>query len=241
MNTIIVTGDSGGLGYEIIKKLLTSDNLNVIGISRRVNEEVEQLQKLFLGRYKHIDFDLSKPESVKDLYFDHLKELKSINGLVNNAAFAYDDLLTNANLNTVDEMFKINVYSNFILTKYVIRDMLLKNVQGSIVHISSISTKSGFKGLSMYAASKGAIEAFSLGVSREWGKRGIRSNCVVPGFLETNMTKNFGIEELEKLLRRSSLNTLTKLESVANTVSFLLSEESCSITGENIRVDSGGV
>lgn len=82
-------------------------------------------------------------------------------------------------------MYNVNVFSPMLLTKYAIRNMLLHHTQGSIIHISSISVHTGYKGLSMYASSKGALEAFSKDTAREWGQLGIRSNVVVPGFMET--------------------------------------------------------
>ena len=87
-------------------------------------------------------------------------------------------------------MYDINIFSTFMLTKYIIRDMLLNKTKGSIVHISSISAHTGYKGLSMYASTKGALEAYSKNISREWGRLGIRSNVVCPGFMMTEMSSS---------------------------------------------------
>lgn len=138
-------------------------------------------------------------------------------------------------------MFGLNVYSPMILTKYVIRNMLLHKTSGSIVHISSISVHTGYKGLSMYAATKGALEAFSKNTSREWGVKGIRSNCVVSGFMETEMSSTLDGDLIEKIKNRTSLKSLTDLTSVANTVEFLISDKSNSITGQLLHVDSGTI
>ena len=120
---ILITGDSRGLGKSI-KKELEKHNFNLIGISRNSND---------------INYDLSNPDKIKELYFDEIKPKGPIYGLINNAAIAYDDIITNANSSLIEEMFKVNVISPIMLTKYAIRDMLLNKTQGSIVHISSIS------------------------------------------------------------------------------------------------------
>jgi 3-oxoacyl-[acyl-carrier protein] reductase len=119
--------------------------------------------------------------------------------------------------------------------------MILNKIKGSIVHISSISVHTGYKGLSMYASTKGALEAFSKNTAREWGSKGIRSNCVVSGFMDTNMSSSINNELKEKIKNRTSLRELTDVKSVSNTVEFLLSFKSNSITGQLINVDSGTI
>jgi 3-oxoacyl-[acyl-carrier protein] reductase len=117
--------------------------------------------------------------------------------------------------------------------------MVFNTVGGSIVHVSSISVRSGSKGLAMYAATKGALEAFSRNTAREWGARGIRSNCVVPGYMETEMTAGMSSERKGKLFRRTALGTATSVQSVAATIQFLLGDEAASITGQDVVVDGG--
>jgi 3-oxoacyl-[acyl-carrier protein] reductase len=133
-------------------------------------------------------------------------------------------------------MQAVNVLAPILLTKLVIRNFLLHRTAGSLVHVSSISTRDGYKGLAMYAATKGALEAFSKGVAREWGSRGIRSNCVVPGFMETPMSAGLGPEQREKIYRRQPLGKAVDVESVAATVSFLLGPDAGSITGQEYVV-----
>jgi 3-oxoacyl-[acyl-carrier protein] reductase len=93
----------------------------------------------------------------------------------------------------------------------------------------------------MYAATKGAIEAFSKTVAREFGTKKIRSNCVAPGFMETDMSRSLTEEDKKRIYQRNSLKEETKIESVAKAVLFLLDEESYSITGQVIHVDNGTI
>ena len=138
-------------------------------------------------------------------------------------------------------MYAVNVFTPMMITKYAIRNMLLHHTQGSIVHISSISAHTGYKGLAMYASSKGALEAFSKDTAREWGELGIRSNVVVPGFMETSMSSTLTDEQKDRIYKRTSLKQPTCIRSVAETVSFILSDKAASITGQNIHVDSGTI
>jgi 3-oxoacyl-[acyl-carrier protein] reductase len=93
----------------------------------------------------------------------------------------------------------------------------------------------------MYASSKGSLEAFSKNASREWGEKGIRSNCVVAGFMDTDMSSALGDDLKNRIKNRTSLKRLTDLQSVSNTVEFLISDKSKSITGQLINVDSGTI
>lgn len=222
---ILLTGDSRGLGL-VIRKKLKENGFQVIGISRKS---------------KDIQFDLQNPEKVKYLYLEKIKKQGPFHGFVNNAAFAYDDLATNIDPKKLNYMFNINVLSPMILTKYMIRDMLLNKIAGSIVHISSISVYTGYKGLSMYAATKGAIESFSKNISREWGSLGIRSNIVCPGFMDTEMSSSLSQEQKRKIFRKNSFLKELNVDDVANTVVFMISKKSEGITGQVINVDNGTI
>jgi 3-oxoacyl-[acyl-carrier protein] reductase len=119
--------------------------------------------------------------------------------------------------------------------------MLLHHTRGSIVHLSSISVHTGYKGLAMYASTKGALEAFSKNTAREWGELGIRSNCLVAGFMETEMSSTLDEEQKNRIYKRTSLKKAVDVQSVAETIAFLLSKNANSITGQNIHVDSGTI
>lgn len=93
----------------------------------------------------------------------------------------------------------------------------------------------------MYASTKAALEAFSKTVAREWGERNIRSNALVAGFMETDMSGTLTEEQKNRIYNRTSLKKPTSVESVAATVLFLLTDDSSSITGQNIFVDNGTI
>lgn len=238
---IIVTGCSRGVGLEICRVLLEQDN-TVYGISRSFSDEFKALQVEYIGKLFFKSVDLADSENVRqNIFKDYCGNKVKIDGYVNNAAVAYDDIISNLNLDRLKSMYDVNVFTPMIMTKNVIRNMILHHTKGSIIHISSISVHTGYKGLAMYASSKGALEAFSKDTAREWGVMGIRSNVVVPGFMDTAMSSTLSEEQRGKIYARTSLKAATSIRSVAETVAFLLSEKAESITGQNIHVDSGTI
>jgi len=191
---------------------------------------------------KWLQYDLADGENIRQSVFkDWIGFDTPIHGFVNNAALAYDDIITNLNLDSLEKMYHVNVFTPMMLTKFVLRQMLLHNIKGSIVHISSISVHTGYKGLSMYASTKGALEAFSKNTAREWGEKGIRSNCLVAGFMLTEMSSTLSDNQKNRIYQRTSMKQPVDVDSVTKTITFLLSDESISITGQNIHVDNGTI
>ncbi len=241
MKNILVTGVSRSLGLTITEHLLKNDYA-VYGISRKKTDSLKKLEKDYPDTFKWTSFDLEDSEGVKDQIFKNFLGFDTpVHGIVNNAAMAYDDIVTNLDLEQLQNMYKINVFTPMNITKYAIRHMLLHNIKGSIVHLSSISVHTGYKGLAMYASSKGALEAFSKNTAREWGEKGIRSNCIVAGFMETDMNAALDKSQKDRIYRRTSLKAPTTKSSVAHMAEFLLSDASESITGQNLHVDAGTI
>lgn len=238
---ILVTGVSQGLGLEIARAILEA-GWSVYGVSRRHSTGYQALQHAHGERAKFHSVDLADAASLKEQIFGtFLPARVPLHGLVNNAAVAYDDLVSNLEIDRLRAMYEINVYSPMLVTKYAIRNMLLNRVAGSLVHISSVSVHTGYKGLAMYASTKGALEAFSKNAAREWGERGIRSNCVVAGFMETAMSDTLTPAQKEKIYQRTALKRATSPASVAAAVCYLLGEGAASTTGQNVVVDAGTI
>jgi len=216
---ILLTGVSQGLGLEIARAVL-AQGWSIYGVSRRLTPEYEALMGVYPERVKFYAFDLADVDGLKTKVFKEFVGLDvPLHGLVNNAALAYDDLITNLDEARLKAMYVVNVFAPMMATRQAIRNMLLHGQGGSIVQISSISVHTGYKGLAMYASTKGALEAFSKNTAREWGERAIRSNCVVPGFMETDMSASLSESQRVKIYRRTALKSATALESVAATES----------------------
>ena len=238
---ILVSGISKGLGLAISEVILNK-GWTVYGISRSKTEELNDLMAQYPETLHWLSYDLSNSDNVRKIIFKDWIGLQTvIHGFVNNAALAYDDIVTNLNIELLENMYRVNVFTPMNITKFAIRQMLLHHTKGCIIHLSSISVHTGYKGLAMYASSKGALEAFSKNTAREWGELGIRSNCLVAGFMETEMSASLSEDQKNRIYQRTSLKKPVDKYSVANTIAFLLSEEAKSITGQNIHVDSGTI
>ena len=241
VKNILITGVSQGLGLATVEAVLAVGD-TVYGVSRRLTPKFQALQAQHPGRVHFKACDLGQPTEAVRCVFNDFMDLKTpLHGFVNNAAVAYDDLVTNVQLEPLAAMYAVNVFTPMLFVRHCIRNMLLHEIRGAIVHVSSISVHTGYKGLAMYASTKGALEAFSKNTAREWGERGVRSNCLVAGFMETNMSATLSNEARERIYRRTSLKQATDIASVAGTINYLLGDEARSITGQNIFVDSGTI
>jgi 3-oxoacyl-[acyl-carrier protein] reductase len=238
---VLITGVSQGLGLAVAEAVVAQGWV-VYGVSRRLSSEYAALQAEQPDLVKFFPFDLSDVDGVKSKLFKEFVGLDvPLHGLVNNAAIAYDDLVTNLDEERLQAMYAVNVFAPMMAIRQTIRNMLLHGQGGSIVNISSISVHTGYKGLAMYASTKGALEAFSKNTAREWGARGIRSNCVVAGFMETAMSGTLSEAQRQKIYQRTALKRATSLESVAASVVFLLGDGAASITGQSVVVDAGTI
>ena len=241
MKNILITGISKGLGL-VLARSLVNLNYNIFGINRTNTDELNCLMNEYPEKIKIFNYDLSDSDNARNLLLGTFIPIETpLHGFINNAAVAYDDIITNIRIEPLENMFRVNVFTPFILTKYIIRNMLFHKTTGSIIHISSISAHTGYKGLGMYASTKAALEAFSKTTAREWGSKGIRSNRIVAGFMDTAMSSKLSPEQKDRIYKRTSLQNPTKMESVAETAVFLLSDKSESITGQNVFVDSGTI
>ncbi|MGY8689340.1 MAG: SDR family NAD(P)-dependent oxidoreductase, partial [Verrucomicrobiales bacterium] len=128
--------------------------------------------------------------------------------------------------------------STILLTKYAIRSMLLQET-GRVVNVASVIATTGFKGLSVYGATKAGLLGFTQSLAREVGAAGITVNSVSPGFMETEMTSGMGSADLERIRRRSPMKRLITPNDVAGVIKLLLSEEGANITGVDIKIDAG--
>lgn len=213
-----------------------------MGLSRSSSVELDGLLAQHGDSLQWLAFDLADTAAIRQRVFNDFIPLSMpLHGVVNNAAVAYDDLITNLQHEPLQAMLAVNLVAPMLIVREALRNMVLHHTAGSIVHVSSISAHTGYKGLAMYASSKGALEAFSKNTAREWGVRGIRSNCVVPGFMETEMSAALSDEQRQRIYRRTALRRATGLESVAAMVIHLLSDSSESVTGQNLFVDGGTI
>lgn len=234
---VIVTGASRGLGLAICRQLL-QQGFTVLALARTLSTDLNALTEQYGSDLTFVSADLSDLDNIQPLCSELIKLHGRPYALINNAAVGYDGVLATMHNSEITALLNLNVQAPILLTKYLLRPMLL-NQSGRIINISSIIARTGFNGLSVYAASKAALEGFTKSLSREVGKAGITVNCVAPGYMQTEMTNSLQGDKLESIKRRSPLGRLATPDDAAGAVLYLLSEQTAAITGTTITVDAG--
>ena len=139
----------------------------------------------------------------------------------------------------IDRAIATNLRGALTLTRQVVRQMRMNEPGGSIVNISSVVGLRGYRGMAVYGATKGGLDAMTRALARELGAWKIRVNSVAPGYLRTEMSATLKDSQLEKILRRTPLQRLGTPADVVGPVRFLLSDESAFVTGQVLVVDGG--
>ena len=232
---ILITGASGGIGNELVKKFVSLGG-NVLGSGTK-SEKLDKIKKQY-PNIKVKKFDISEHSRIEEFIDDVSLKLGGLDILINNAGTNADNL----SLRMKDEEWKkvidINLTSTFLLSKHAIKKML-KSKFGRIVNITSVVGHTGNLGQSNYSASKAGIIGMSKSLAIEYAKKNITVNCVSPGFIISDMTINIAEKIKLYLTSRIPMGKLGTGEDVSNCVAFLSSEQASYVTGETIHVNGG--
>ncbi|MBP6485694.1 MAG: 3-oxoacyl-ACP reductase FabG, partial [Moraxella sp.] len=177
-------------------------------------------------------------EQTNQLFDSIEKEFGNVQVLVNNAGITQDGLLMRMDDNAWERVLDVNLTSVFRTSKRAMKGMM-KARQGRIINITSVVAAMGNAGQTNYTASKAGIEGFTRSLAREIGSRQITVNCVAPGFIDTDMTKDLDEALIQSMLNAVPLARLGKPEDIAAAVNFLASEEAGYITGTVLDVNGG--
>lgn len=240
MPNVIVTGGSRGLGLGIVNRLVTA-GYRVIAIARRQSDDLTALMQRTAesgeGSIEFRPFDLADISGIADFVRRLRREFGPIYGLVNNAALGTSGMLAMMPIARIGELVHVNLVSPIVVTRCVVRSMLAEP-PGRIVNIASILGINGYSGVSVYGATKAALLGFTRALAREVGASDINVNAVAPGFLDTDMTREFS-ELRARVVRRAALRRLAEVDDVASVVEYLLGPHAKSITGTVVTVDAG--
>ncbi len=236
----LVTGGSRGIGKAIALRLAADGHAVVVNYSANssaASDVVAQIESAG-GQAISVRADVSDPDQVDGLFDQVAVDLGSVDVLVNNAGITKDNLLLRMSHEDFDSVIHTNLRSAFLCTKASLRGML-KARWGRIISIASVAGISGNAGQANYAASKAGMIAFSKSIAKEVGSRGITSNVVAPGYIETDMTDALGESVRETASAAIALGRFGQPEEVAEAVGFLASDASSYITGQVLAVDGG--
>ena len=234
----VVTGAQGGIGCAIVHRLL-SDGFFVIAIDRTD-------RGIFSGNKSvtNLSCDISDEESVRTTFSTISEKCDWLDVLVNLAGINHKSSIENMQTSKWDHLFSTNVGGMFLTVKYAL-PMMKDRQNASIINFSSIAGHVASKDYPAYVTSKAAVESFTIGLSKEMLKYGIRVNAVAPGWVNAGFTdaarsQSDNPEELEEAARKAHLmGRMAEAEEIASVISWLANSKSNFITGQIVFVDGG--
>ena len=216
--TALITGTSRGIGKSI-KEVLSNDGIEIISPSRN-------------------ELDLSSSESI-DRFLSNLST--DIDIIINNAGILKVGEPGDFSTDDLNETLQVNVIAPFKIISGIIEKMKIQNF-GRIVNISSIWGQKSKKGRTLYSSSKAALDALTRSFAIEFAPYNILINSVAPGYIETDMLKQYNTEEELSIIRNTiPMKRFGKKIEIAELVKFLCSEKNSYITGQILTIDGGFV
>ena len=235
----IVTGGGSGIGLAIAEKFVQS-NIRTIIVGRdeqKLKKAKEKLGALCTA----MNCDLSDLAVIPKLVDDIIKQFGHIDVLVKNAGINLKKDFTDVNDDEFQKILLTNVTAVFALSREVVKCMLEKG-RGSIINISSMASQYGIPKVIAYTASKSAIEGMTRAMAVELSPKGIRVNCIAPGFIVTDMSAkalNSDPERKQKVMSRTPMGYLGNPSDIANAALYLANGEANYVTGIVLPVDGG--
>ena len=235
----IVTGGGSGIGLAITKKFV-AENITTIIIGRdqeKLNNAKAELGELCVP----VSFDLNNTAAIPSLIKDLTDKFGKIDILVNNAGINLKKEFTEVTDEEFIRIINTNVVAVFSLSREVAKHMI-ENVNGCIINISSMASQYGLPKVIAYTASKSAIEGMTRAMAVDLSPKGIRINCIAPGFIATAMSAkalNNDPERKQKVLSRTPMGKLGEPSDIADAAYFLASDAAKYITGVIVPVDGG--
>jgi len=209
---IILTGSTGGIGSEVLKELSLIDSVFAIYNSTKPNNE-----NLKLNNVEFYKLDVTSEQEIFKFIKLNKNRFKNLT-LINLAGVSSDGLLINFNQDDWERVFKINITSNFLLSKYLI-PFMIKDKWGRIIHFSSIASG---QGVGAYSSSKEAINGLSKSISKEYGRFNITSNILKLGAFDIGMLNKLSTKEKKSFTDAIPNKTLGEADNIVNAIIFII-------------------
>ncbi|MBS7377722.1 MAG: 3-oxoacyl-[acyl-carrier-protein] reductase [Paludibacteraceae bacterium] len=238
--TALITGAARGIGKAIALKFASEGcniaftDLNIDDNALKTQSEIES----YGVKAKGYASNAANFEETHKVVEEIAKEFGRIDILVNNAGITKDGLMMRMSEAQWDAVLNVNLKSafNFI---HAVTPIMMKQRNGSIINMSSVVGVSGNAGQCNYSASKAGMIGLAKSIAKEVGSRGIRANCIAPGFIITDMTNALSEEVKEQWAKQIPLRRGGTPEDVANVATFLASDLSSYVSGQVIHCCGG--
>lgn len=235
----IVTGGSRGIG-KAISQIFAENGAVVYATATKsgtIEEWSEDYNKTVSGEIRPIYFDISDEQAVKNAVMQVKRACGHIDGLVNNAAVEFNELIGMISRENMEKMFSVNVYGTINMLQFVSRIMWRQENGGSIVNIASNTAMRGNKGQLVYSATKGAVIALTKSAAKELAEKRIRVNAIAPGLTNTDMMKQVDQEKLRSRINNICMGRLAEPDDIAKACLFMVSDLSVYVSGQVLAVD----
>lgn len=236
----LVTGSSRGIGRKIVEVFL-ANGAEVLGLCSKPSAAKAELEAMAAEKgtaFHEICANVGDAEQLSEVVKAALAEAGNFDILVNNAGITRDGLSFRMKMEDWQNVLNVNLTGTFVITQ-IVSNAMLKARSGSIINMSSIVGVHGGAGQVNYSASKAGLIGYSKSLAKEVGARGIRVNCIAPGFIETDMTAVLKEDYVKAMLDTVPMKRGGKPEDIANVALFLASDMSSYVTGQVIGVDGG--
>lgn len=238
--TAVITGGVRGIGYAIAEKFASEGADLIVTSTRDPETSSAELEKLrsYGGRVTAVRVNVADKNEVEAVVTDAVDRMGGVDILVNNAGITRDGLLLRMSEKEWDDVISVDLKSSFN-TIQVVLPFMLRQKSGSIINIASIVGVIGNPGQCNYAAAKAGLMGMSRSLAKEMGPKGIRTNCIAPGFIRTDMTAGMPERMVEEWKSRIALRRPGTPEDVAGVALFLASDMSSYVNGEVINCCGG--
>jgi 3-oxoacyl-[acyl-carrier protein] reductase len=237
---VLVTGATKGIGLGIATDLARADARVLLNYRRDADQAKQALRQI----RKHqpdadlIQADIAVPADVDRMFREIRADHGRLDGLVSNAGIANDGYALMMGEQKWRTVVDTNLTGSFLVCRAAARQMASQR-SGAIVAVASTSGVNAPPGQANYAASKAGLLALVRVLAKELGSYGVRVNAVVPGFVDTAMTRSMPQDQLNGFVQRVPLGRIGTPEDVAPVVRFLLSAEAAYVTGASVVIDGG--
>lgn len=236
--TAIITGGASGIGLACAQTF-AREGANVVMFGRR-KDRLEKAAEGIGEKALAVPGDITNKNDTENLVKKTVDTYGRVDILINNAGVFLGSPTHEMEDDMWNAVFETNLNGVFRLTRKVLSQMV-EQKSGNIINISSILSTIALPSTAAYSASKGAVDQFSRVVAVEYAKEGIRSNCICPGMIETDMTEEMRKDEefVAEIKKAYPIGRFGQPQEIANACLFLASDESSFITGAVLPVDGG--